>query len=84
MGCDRNESRAAASRDDDVRCAVLAQSIDRRSRRHRGDAGSIARDLRAQQFRVLAGREPDDRQPIGVRLDDRERTLPDRTGRAED
>src|SRR5947207_5934217 len=80
MGCDRNESRAAASRDNDVRCAVLAQSIDRRSRRHRGDARSIARDLRAQQFRVLAGREPDDLEAIGMGVDNGQRVLTDGAG----
>src|SRR5206468_12448449 len=84
MGCDRNESLAAASHDDDVRCAVLAQSIDRRSRRHRGDARSIARDLRAQQLRIFAGREPDDLEAIGMGVDNGQGILTDRAGGTED
>ena len=52
--------------------------------RHRRDARPIARDLRRQQLRVLAGGQADHPQPIGVRVDDRQRALADRAGRAED
>ena len=62
----------------------LLQPIDRRAGRHRDDARTIARDLLREQLGVLARREADDLQPIGVRVDDRERAPADRAGRSED
>ena len=47
-------------------------------------AGAERRDLLGEARDVLAGRERDDPQPIGMRVDDRQRALPDRAGRAED
>ena len=47
-------------------------------------ARAVARDLLGEQLGVLAGGEADDLQAIGMRVDDRERALADRAGRAED
>ena len=63
---------------------VGAKPIERLARRHRDDARPVARDLLAEQLGILAGREADDRQAIGMRVDDGQRALPDRSGRAED
>ena len=55
----------------------------RLGRRHRDDRRAVASDLLGEPIGVLAGREADDLQPIGVRVDDRQRALADRAGRSE-
>ena len=64
--------------------ADVRQPIDRGAGRHRDDARPVARDLLREQLGVLAGREADDLQSIGVRVDDGQRALADRAGGAED
>ena len=61
----------------------LLQAIDRRARRHRRDARTVVRDLRREQFGVLAGGEADDLEPIGMRVHDRQRALADGAGGSE-
>ena len=86
MRGDRDEARRARlpASVDAVERPVRAQPIEGRAGRHRDDARPIARDLLGEQLGVLAGGEPDDLQPIGVRVDDGQRALADRAGRAED
>ena len=68
------------------RCrAQLGRDVRRAPRRSPSPScpGGCARPARRAR-RVLAGRERDDAQPIGMRVDDRQRALADRSGRAED
>ena len=86
VGMRRDGDEAVAPAAGDRRAAggaARAQPIDRGAGRHRRDARPVARDLLGEQLGVLAGREADDLQPIGVRVDDRERALADRAGRSE-
>ncbi len=66
------------------RRSVLRETIPSRCGRHRGNARTISRNLRREQIGVLARGEADDLQPIGMRVDDRERALSDRAGGSED
>ncbi len=53
-------------------------------RRHRDSIGGVLRHLFGQPRHVLAGRERDDAEPLGMSRDDGEGALADRPGRSED
>ena len=63
--------------------ARTLQPIDRLSRCHGHDSGLIAGDLLSETVGVLSGGEADHLEAISVCVDDRERALPNRAGRAE-
>jgi hypothetical protein len=60
-----------------------AQAIERDSGCHRRDQGTVPRDLRGEEIRVLSGGETDHAKTIRVRVDDSERAPANRPGGAE-
>ena len=85
LGSDGDESSASAARDRDaIGRSRRPQPVDGGARCHGGDTRAVACDLFRKQRVVLAGRQGDHLQPIGVCVDDGKRAAPDRTGGAED
>ena len=62
---------------------AASQAIRAVGGRHRDDRRAVARHLLGEQRRVVAGGERGHAQPIGMRVDDRQRALADRAGRSE-
>src|SRR6185436_5662338 len=83
-GRDVDEAVASAGGDPDAGQSALFQPIDGGARRHRDDRRPVLRDLLRQQLVVLPGGQPDNGQLVRVRVDDRQRALPDGAGGAED
>ena len=84
MRGDRDQTLPTVPRHGDVRHAMLPQAIERRPGSHRGDAGTVARNLGGEELGVLARRQADHHETIGMRIDDSERALTDRAGGTED
>ena len=89
MGGDRHEAVAAGAcgrRGATVPRALSSRSSDcsAASEAMATAAGANRDDLLGEARRVLAGRERDDAQAIGMRLHHRQRALADRAGRSED
>ena len=87
-GCDATATRPSRPGSSRRSCRPAhrrsREPIDRRGVGHGRNTRPVARDLLGEQLGVLAGGEADDLQPVGMRVDDRQRALADRAGRAED
>ena len=81
---DRNETVCAAENRDGAGFGeTTLQSIGARVSSHGNDVRAVARDLVGEQRRVVAGGERRHAEALRMRVDNSERTLPDRSRRAE-
>ena len=79
-----DERRTRRRRRPERRRQLRAEIVDRFRCGRADDAGTIARRLLGERRRVLPSREANDLQPIGVRVDHRQRAPADRSRRSED